>query len=123
MDCEEKLPHQLLVMADFGGAYVFDEDSCSMDLEDYYIKYPELESLEKEMEEWSYRLYDCLGNEENFPWEEYHETGFQFAQRLAKIMEKEPIEIGYWRPFEDPHGRDCKPIILKKGPETRTNGD
>ena len=123
MDCGEKLPQQLLVMADFGGAYLWDEMVEPLDLEDYYTKYPELESLEKELEEWSYRLYDCLGNEENFHWEEYHETGFQFAQRLVKIMEKESIEIGYWRPFEDPQGRDCKPTIIKKRPETGTNGD
>ena len=101
-------------MADYGGAYVWDEEGVSDDLAYHFQDHPEheqLQILEKEMQEWASWFGTAEPNDPNFPWDAFHETGMKLAQRAAKLLKGSP-PVCYQAPFEDPkRGRmDAVPI-------------
>jgi hypothetical protein len=105
MDDKEVLPKKIRVMADYGDAYAWDESGVGIGLDYNFEDHPssdQIKAVESELEQWAAWFYQSLSNENDFPWNDFHETGLKLATDLSRLLEGSGIEATYESPFEDP---------------------
>lgn len=102
-DYTEPAPKKFEIMADYGGAYIWDEDCCT-DLRYKYTLQPshdDIKNIEVEFEKWVEWFESSFENSSNFPWEAFNSKGISLAKKLAKLLENNGIQITYSKPPED----------------------
>ena len=104
----ESRPTKIIIMADYGNAYAWDEDGLCTDIARYFPDIPEVVAIEKELEDWASWFEDADDNDPNFPWDKFHEKGRSLAVRLHQAIKHTGVEVYYDGPCEDPQ-KDRKP--------------
>lgn len=104
-DYTEPAPIKFTIMADYGGAYIWDEGCCT-DLRYHYSNQPshdDIENLEREFEQWAEWFETSFENLSNFPWQAFNCQGMALAKKLTALLEPNRIQITYSKPAEDPN--------------------
>lgn len=114
-EIKEPIPRRIRIMADYGGAYAWDEDGIGTGIAEYFQDRPEyeqLEAVEQELVEWDtwFETSD-LPDDFNFPWDDFHVKGLELAKRLAGLLKGSP-PVFYQPPYEDPFRRGSDDISI-----------
>jgi len=108
-------PKRIKIMADYGGAYAWDEDGGCIEIYDYFPQYPELKRIEDELKLWSDWFWaEAEQDDPDFPWDRFNKKGIRLAKEIAKVMKDADIKITYEKPFEDPDSRNSQEMSLKE---------
>ena len=112
----EKCPQKIIIMADYSAdAYAWDFKTGEMitPLQDYFPDNPQISVIEEDLLkwcEWFDRDVDPFEENIQFPWQDFHKQGMALAKQLGKVLSQYDIEVYYQLPFEDPNGKDSKPV-------------
>ena len=104
-------------MADYGSAYAWDEDGVCTGIAEYFPDHREhtaLQAIEGMLEEWSgwFATSVSVGENSEFPWDEFHERGLALAKKLALLLKDNP-PVCYQPPFEDPARQNVEEILIE----------
>jgi hypothetical protein len=95
-------PSEILVMADCGSAYLWDERGRKIELGAFYPNCKEAGELDKEMEEWRDWYSDAVTKpNEIFPWEEFNKIGMELAKRVYRLVKDKNISVYYAKAYEE----------------------
>ena len=98
-------------MADYG-CCIWDETGAGISPSLYFPKYPELEALEKEIDDWETWYWKTRDDEEHFPYGEFDKKGLELTHKLSAILKNESVKIIYkecWRP----DGKEMNEVVVK----------
>jgi hypothetical protein len=110
-----KCPKKIIIMADYSSvAYAWDFKTRVMiaPIKDYFPNDPQIAAIDRGLLKWCDwfdRNVDPIKDNTQFPWKDFHKQGITMAKKLARIVNKNGVEIYYQLPFEDPKGKGSKP--------------
>ena len=115
-------PRKIRIMADYGGAYAWDEDGICTDIAEFFAdrkEYRPLQTIEEKLMEWSkWFATSDIPDDLNFPWDEFHERGLVLAKKLFLLLKNNP-PVFYQPPYEDPARRGAGDILIDYPPTYR----
>ena len=107
---------RIRIMADYGGAYAWDQHGVSIGLGYNFEHIPEIKLIEENLLGWSGEFSKAENDDPRFPWDDLHKRGIALTSWLNDTIPPDiNIEICYQRPYEDPLGKMLdEPIIFRK---------
>jgi hypothetical protein len=103
---------ELLVMADYGSAYLWNDRGEATSLFGYLSESEIVNELENELDEWSGWFWDTVQKpNEDFPWDEFNKVGRELAKRVHHLVKDRNIPVYYAKAFEENGNHVEEPII------------